>query len=74
MKTINITKNKSETLLDAAKRASNQATLNNNVVNFKDGAYSILVNPMDTVKYIIKELKKIAIQQEIEYLQLKISQ
>jgi hypothetical protein len=74
MKPINITKNNSETLIDAAKRASNQANLNNRIVNFVYGNYSILVYPFDVLKTIIVELKKIALHQEIEALQAKISQ
>jgi hypothetical protein len=73
MKPINITKNNSETLIDAAKRASNQANLNNRIVNFVYGNYSILVYPFDVLKTIIVELKKIALHQEIEALQAKIS-
>jgi hypothetical protein len=74
MKPINITKNNSETIFDAAKRASNQANLNNRIVNFVCGNYSILVYPFDVIKNIIVELKKIALHQEIEALQAKISQ
>lgn len=73
MKPINITKNNKETIFDAAKRASNQANLNNRVVNFISGNYSVLVYPFDVVKTIIVELKKIAISQEIDALQAKIS-
>ena len=73
MKPINITKNNSETLFEAAKRATNQANINNREVKFIDGAYSILVKPFAVVKDVMVELKRIAIHQEIDYLQSKIS-
>lgn len=73
MKPINITKNNSETIFDAAKRASNQANLNNREVNFISGTYSVIVKPFAVIKEVIIELKKIAINQEIDALQAKIS-
>jgi hypothetical protein len=74
MKPINLTKNNSETLIDAAKRASNQANLNNKIVNFILGSRSILVYPCDIVRDIIVELKKLSLQEEIDTLEAKISQ
>jgi hypothetical protein len=69
MKPITITKNTKETLSDAAKRASNQATLNNRIVIFQDGNYSCLVYPYDIINNIIKALKRIALMVEINRLE-----
>lgn len=73
MKPITITKNNKETLFEAAKRASNQATLNNKIVNFVDGKYSCLVYPYDVINNIIKAFKSIALMMEIEALEAKLS-
>lgn len=69
MKPITITKNSKETLLDAAKRAANQATLNNRIVQFQSGEYSCLVYPYDIIKNIIRSLKVIALMTEISRLE-----
>ncbi len=73
MKPITITKNSKETLIDAAKRASNrasnQANLNNKIVQFKDGEYTCLVYPNDILNNIIKAFKRIALMIEISRLE-----
>lgn len=69
MKPITITKARKETLFDAAKRASNQATLNNRIVEFKDGKYTCLVYPYDIINNVIKAFKRIALMIEIERLE-----
>ena len=69
MKPIIITKNHKETLFDAAKRASNQATINNKIVEFKDGEYTCLVYPNDILSSIIKAFKRIALMIEISRLE-----
>jgi hypothetical protein len=69
MKPITITKNSKETLLDAAKRAANQATLNNRIVQFQDGEYSCLVYPYDVLNNIVKAIKRIALMIEINRLE-----
>lgn len=69
MKPITITKNHKETLFDAAKRAANQATINNRIVEFKDGEYSCLVYPYDVINNIIKAFKRIALMIEISRLE-----
>jgi hypothetical protein len=69
MKPITISKGFKETLSDAAKRASNQATLNNKIVIFQDGEYSCLVYPYDIVNNVIKALKRIALMIEINRLE-----
>ena len=73
MKPITITKNNKETLFDAAKRATNQATLNNKIVQFQDGNYSCLVYPYDIITNVMKALKQIALMIEIEILEQKLS-
>ena len=73
MKPITITKNQKETLFDAAKRASNQANLNNKIVSFQDGKYSILVYPNDVITNVMKALKRIALMIEIAALEAKLS-
>ena len=72
-KPITITKNQKETLFDAARRASNQANLNNTIVEFKDFQYSVLVYPNDITTNVLKALKRIALMQEIAILEAKIS-
>jgi hypothetical protein len=69
MKPITITKNSKETLFDAAKRAANQATLNNRIVQFQDGEYTCLVYPYDIINNIIKAFKRIALMIEISRLE-----
>jgi hypothetical protein len=69
MKPITITKNHKETLFDAAKRAANQATLNNRIVQFQDGEYTCLVYPYDIINNIIKAFKRIALMIEISSLE-----
>jgi hypothetical protein len=69
MKPITIAKNHKETLFDAAKRASNQATINNRIVEFKDGEYTCLVYPNDILNSIIKAFKRIALMIEISRLE-----
>jgi hypothetical protein len=73
MKPITISKASKETLLDAAKRATNQATLNNKIVIFQDGNYSCIVYPYDVIGNVIKALKKIALMIEIAALEAKIA-
>jgi hypothetical protein len=73
MKPITIAKNTKETLLDAAKRATNQATLNNKIVIFQDGNYSILVYPYDIMGNVIRAIKRIALMIEIANLEAKIA-
>lgn len=73
MKPITITKNNKETLFDAAKRASNQATLNNRIVQFFDGEYSILVYPYDILTNVMKALKRIALMIEISRIEAQLS-
>lgn len=73
MKPITITKNNKETIFDASKRAINQATLNNRIVSFVDGAYSCLVYPYDAMNNVIKALKAIAIKIEIDALEAKLA-
>ena len=73
MKPITINKNSKETLFDAVKRATNQATLNNSIVEFKDGEYSILVYPYDVLTNVTKALKRIALMIEIANLEAKLS-
>lgn len=73
MKPITITKKAGETLLDAAKRAANQADLNNKIVIFQDGAYSTLVYPFDLINTVIKAIKKIALMTEIANLEREIA-
>lgn len=73
MKPITIAKNTKETLLDAAKRATNQATLNNKIVIFQDGNYSCLVYPYDIIGSVIKAIKKIALMIEIANLEARIA-
>jgi hypothetical protein len=73
MKPITIAKNTKETLLDAAKRATNQATLNNRTVIFQDGNYSCLVYPYDIIGNVIKAIKKIALMIEIANLEARIA-
>jgi hypothetical protein len=73
MKPLTITKNNKETLLDAAKRASNQATLNNSIVTFQDGNYSILVYPYDILNNIIRGIKTMALMTEIAALEAQLS-
>ena len=73
MKLLTITKNHKESLLDAAKRASNQANINNKIVQFYDGIYSCLVYPNDVITNVIKAIKVIAIRIEIDNLEQKLS-
>ena len=73
MKPITIAKNTKETLLDAAKRATNQATLNNKIVIFQDGNYSCLVYPYDIINQVIRSIKKIALMIEIANLEARIA-
>jgi len=73
MKPITITKKNKESLFDAAKRATNQATLNNRIVEFIDGKYTCLVYPYDIVNNVVKAFKKIALMIEIEILEKKLS-
>lgn len=73
MKPITITKNNKETIFDASKRAINQATLNNRIVNFIDGKYSCLVYPYDVINNVIKAFKAIALSIEIEALEAKLN-
>lgn len=73
MKPLTIAKNNKETLLDAAKRASNQATLNNRIVTFQDGNYSILVYPYDILNNIIRGIKAMVLMAEIAALEAQLS-
>ena len=69
---IKIIKSSTETIIDAAKRSINQATLNNREVSLKDGEYIITVKPYDILKDVIMSLKKIALKQEIAALEAQL--
>jgi hypothetical protein len=69
MKPITVTKKSDETLLDASKKAINQATINNRTVIFQDGNYTCLVYPNDVLEKVMKAFKRIALMIEIAYLE-----
>lgn len=69
MKPLTITKKYKESLFDTAKRAVNQATINNKIVEYVDNGISCLVYPYDTMNNVIKYFKRIELLGEINRLQ-----